>query len=78
MLIKTRNSAFIHPIPSEITPAHIYQGRRDVMRLAATGVAGAAMAAWAARDALAQAAVPCRGLASWRRWQAANRAWQVR
>ena len=57
MLIKTRNSAFIHPIPSEITPAHIYQGRRDVMRLAATGVAGAAMAAWAARDALAQAAV---------------------
>ena len=57
MLIKTRNSAFIHPVPSEITPAHIYQSRRDVMRLAATGVAGAAMAAWAARDALAQAAV---------------------
>ncbi len=56
MLIKTRNSAFIHPTPSEITPAHVYQSRRDVMRLAATGVAGAAMAAWASRDALAQAA----------------------
>ena len=48
--------AFIHPVPSEITPAHIYTSRRDVMRLAATGVAGAAMAAWAARDALAQGA----------------------
>ena len=56
MLIKTGNSAFIHPTPSEITPAHVYQSRRDVMRLAATGVAGAAMAAWAARDAWAQAA----------------------
>ena len=56
MLIKTGNTAFIHPTPSEITPAHVYQSRRDVMRLAATGVAGAAMATWAARDALAQAA----------------------
>jgi methionine sulfoxide reductase catalytic subunit len=55
MLIKTRNSAFIHPTPSEITPAHTYQTRRDVMRLAATGVAGAAVASWASRDALAQA-----------------------
>ena len=56
MLIKTGNNAFIHPTPSEITPTHIYQSRRDVMRLAAAGVAGAAMATWAARDALAQAA----------------------
>ena len=55
MLIKTGHSAFIHPVPSEITSAHVYQSRRDVMRLAVTGVAGAAMAAWAARDALAQA-----------------------
>ena len=58
MLIKTRDNAFIHPIPSEITPAHTYQNwrenRRDMMRLAATGVAGAAMAAWGARDALGQ------------------------
>ena len=56
MLIKTGNSAFIHPNASEITPAHVYQNRRDVMRLAATGVAGAAMAAWGARNALAQTA----------------------
>ena len=56
MLIKTCNSAFIHPNASEITPAHVYQNRRDVMRLAATGVAGAAMAAWGARNALAQTA----------------------
>ena len=56
MLIKTSNSAFIHAASSEITPHHVYQRRRDVMRLAATGVAGAAMAAWAARDAMAQQA----------------------
>ena len=55
MLIKTGYSAFNHPFPSEITPAHVYQNRRDIMRLAATGVAGAAMATWAARDAMAQA-----------------------
>ena len=56
MLIKTSNSAFIHPNASEITPAHVYQNRRDLLRLAATGVAGVAMAAWGARDALAQVA----------------------
>ena len=57
MLIKTGNNGFIHPIPSEITPAPIYQARRDVMRLMTMGVAGAAMASWAARDALAQTTV---------------------
>ena len=57
MLIKTSNNGFIHPIPSEITPAHIYLARRDVMRLMAMGVVGAAMASWAARDALAQTTV---------------------
>ena len=57
MLIKTGNNGFIHPIPSEITPAPIYQARRDVMRLMAMGVSGAAMASWAARDALAQTTV---------------------
>ncbi len=56
MLIKTGNDGFIHPYSSEITPAHVYQGRRDAMRLMATGVAGAAMASWASRDAMAQAA----------------------
>ncbi len=57
MLIKTGNDGFFHPHSSEITPATVYQGRRDAMRLMATGVAGAAMASWASRDAMAQAAV---------------------
>ena len=61
MLIKTGYNGFIHPIPSEITPAHIYQARRDVMRLMAMGVSGAAMASWAARDALAQTTVAVQG-----------------
>ena len=56
MLIKTGNNGFIHPNSSEITPVHVYQGRRDAMRLLATGVAGAAMASWASRDAMAQEA----------------------
>ena len=29
MLIKTTTSGFHHPVPSEITPQGIYQGRRD-------------------------------------------------
>ena len=58
MLIKTGNSGFIHPLSSEITTASAYQGRRDAMRLMATGIAGAAMASWASRDALAQSQVP--------------------
>ncbi|MEO6322236.1 MAG: protein-methionine-sulfoxide reductase catalytic subunit MsrP [Polaromonas sp.] len=56
MLIKTNSSGFHHPVPSEITPQVIYQGRRDLIRLMATGTAGAALASWAGRDALAQAA----------------------
>ncbi len=58
MLIKTGNDGFIHSRSSEITSATAYQGRRDVMRLMATGVAGAAMASWASREALAQGLVP--------------------
>ena len=57
MLIKTRNDGFTHPLSSEITPQATYQGRRDIMKLMASGVAGAAMASWAAREAFAQAAV---------------------
>lgn len=55
MLIKTDSSGFSHPIVSEITPQAIYEGRRDLLKLLATGVAGAGLASWAARDALAQA-----------------------
>jgi sulfoxide reductase catalytic subunit YedY len=53
MLI-TPSNGFDHPIPSEITDRALYESRRDVLRLIGTGVAGAAMAAWASRQALAQ------------------------
>jgi len=58
MLIKTRNDGFIHPVTSEITPLSVYQGRRELMKLMATGVAGAALASWAGRQALAQVPKP--------------------
>ncbi|UUZ77482.1 protein-methionine-sulfoxide reductase catalytic subunit MsrP [Polaromonas sp. P1(28)-13] len=54
MLIKTNARGFNHPVPSEITPQGIYQGRRDLIKLMATGVAGAGLASWAGRQALAQ------------------------
>ena len=45
-----------YPIPpaSEITSRAAYEGRRDLLKLLGTGVAGAAMAGWATRDAHAQ------------------------
>lgn len=58
MLIRTGNDGFIHPVSSEITTRAAYQGRRDLMRLMATGVAGAALASWAGREAFAQTARP--------------------
>ena len=54
MLIKTNADGFQHNLPSEITPQLTYQNRRDLMKLMATGAAGAAMATWAAREAIAQ------------------------
>jgi len=58
MLIKTYRDGFIHPIASEITPQSAYQGRRDMLKLLVSGVAGAAMASWASREALAQVQRP--------------------
>ena len=55
MLIKTHRSGFIHPVSSEITSQGVYQQRRDLIKLMASGAAGAAMAGWAGREALAQA-----------------------
>lgn len=55
MLIKTHASGFSHPVSSEITPRDVYQQRRDLIKLMATGAAGAAMASWAGRAAMAQA-----------------------
>jgi methionine sulfoxide reductase catalytic subunit len=58
MLIKSDEDGFIHPLPSEITPASVYHGRRDLLKLLAAGVAGPTLAGWAARDALAQVQRP--------------------
>ncbi len=57
MLIKSRDDGFKHPVPGEITPRRIYEGRRDLIKLMAAGATGAALAAWGARDAHAQAAM---------------------
>jgi methionine sulfoxide reductase catalytic subunit len=53
MLIQTFKDGFNHRVPSEITPLAAYQGRRDMLKLLATGAAGATLASWAARDARA-------------------------
>jgi len=58
MLIQSRDKGFVHPHSSEITPRAVYDGRRDILKLLASGVAGAALASWAARDARAQMAGP--------------------
>ena len=55
MQIKTSRDGFNHPIASEITARSAYQSRRDLMRLMATGMAGAALASWASREVFAQA-----------------------
>ena len=51
-----RDRGFDHGLSSEITPSAVHAGRRDLLRLIGSGVAGAALAGWAARDALAQGA----------------------
>ena len=53
-----KNRGFAHAHASEITPAAMYERRREMLKLLATGAAGATLAAWAGRDALAQAARP--------------------
>jgi len=58
MLIKTSRDGFCHPFSSEITPQRVYAGRRDLIKLMASGVAGAALTSWASRKALAQSATP--------------------
>ena len=49
-----RNNGYIHPHASEITPRADYEQRRALLRLLAGGAAGAALASWAGRSALAQ------------------------
>ena len=54
MLIKTLNNGFIHPASSEITTERLYRERRNLIKLMASGAAGAAIASWASREAMAQ------------------------
>ena len=64
MQINTRRDGFNHPESSSITPLAIYQSRRDLIRLMATGVAGAALGSLAARQAFAQSvALPGKNVA---------------
>jgi methionine sulfoxide reductase catalytic subunit len=58
MLIRSNHDGFIHPVASEITPAPVYHARRDLLKLMASGLAGAAMASWAARQAWAEVQRP--------------------
>ncbi len=57
MIIRSNAAGFHHPVPSEITSREAYLGRREWMQRMALGAGGAALAAWASREALAQAAV---------------------
>jgi methionine sulfoxide reductase catalytic subunit len=54
MLIRTGRDGFQHPAGSEITPRAVYEDRRLLLKWMATGAAGAGLAAWAQREALAQ------------------------
>jgi sulfoxide reductase catalytic subunit YedY len=54
MLIRTDRDGFKHPAGSEITPRAVYDDRRQLLKWMATGAAGAALASWAGREALAQ------------------------
>jgi sulfoxide reductase catalytic subunit YedY len=58
MLIKTSRDGFFHPVSSEITSQRVYQERRDLIKLMASGATGALLASWASRTALAQSTVP--------------------
>ena len=51
--LKDRGNA--HPLSSEITPREVFEQRRHLLKLLAAGSAGATMASWAARDAMAAA-----------------------
>ena len=53
MLIKRHSLGHLAPVSSDITPLSAYQSRREMMRVLAGGVAGAALAGWANREALA-------------------------
>ena len=47
-----------HAIPSEITPRAVYEGRRSWLKGLAAGALGTGLAAWSAREALANEGAP--------------------
>ena len=53
-----KDRGFVHAEASDITPRGAYEGRRNLLKLLAGGAAGATLAAWAGRDALAQTVRP--------------------
>ena len=60
MIIRTQRDGFAHQTASEITPARVYQQRRQMLQQLAGGAAGLVLASWASRQALAQVARPGR------------------
>ena len=54
MLIKSLRDGFDHAVPSDITPYPVYARRRELLKGAAALAAGAGLASWAAREALAE------------------------
>ena len=53
-----KDPGFSHRASSETTPREVYEQRRSLLKALAIGASGAGLAAWAARDALAQTARP--------------------
>ncbi len=53
-----KDRGFVHPHASDITPRSVYEARRQMLRRMAAGAAGAVLASWAGRDALAQVQRP--------------------
>jgi sulfoxide reductase catalytic subunit YedY len=53
-----KDRGYRHAVASDITPRRAYENRRAFLAQLAAGGAGAVLASWAARDALAQAARP--------------------
>ncbi|MCF8211615.1 MAG: protein-methionine-sulfoxide reductase catalytic subunit MsrP [Rhodoferax sp.] len=54
MLIKNNADGFSHAVSSEIADRRVVESRRTLIKHMGTGVAGAVMASWASRQALAQ------------------------
>lgn len=59
-MLLPKDRGFVHPTPSEITPAAAYHDRRRWLQRLAAGAAGTVLATWAARDARASIQPPGR------------------